>query len=118
MKGVRGGGGGPPVRGGVSLVDMGAGMWTVIGMLAALVARNASNKGRVVSTSLYETGVAWMTAPLAGYAASGEGRKPYGSGNAEVAPYQAVDTAGVWLMIAAGAHNLFRHLGGALVLKA
>jgi crotonobetainyl-CoA:carnitine CoA-transferase CaiB-like acyl-CoA transferase len=113
---VTGEGGRPPVRVGVSLVDMGAGMWTVIGLLAALVARNASNKGRVVSTSLYETGLAWMTVPLAGYAATGEVRKPYGSGTAEIAPYQAFETSDGWLMIAAGNDNLFGKLCGALGL--
>jgi crotonobetainyl-CoA:carnitine CoA-transferase CaiB-like acyl-CoA transferase len=95
---------------------MGAGMWTVIGLLAALVARNASNKGRVVSTSLYETGLAWMTVPLAGYAATGDVRKPYGSGTAEIAPYQAFETSDGWLMIAAGNDNLFGKLCGALGL--
>jgi crotonobetainyl-CoA:carnitine CoA-transferase CaiB-like acyl-CoA transferase len=89
---VTGEGGRPPVRVGVSLVDMGAGMWTVIGLLAALVARNASNKGRVVSTSLYETGLAW------------------------IAPYQAFESTDGWLMIAAGNDNLFGKLCGALGL--
>lgn len=115
---VTGEGGRPPVRVGVSLVDMGAGMWAVIGLLAGLVARNASSKGGVVSTSLYETGLAWMTVPLAGYAASGEVRKPYGSGTAEIVPYQAFETADGWLMIAAGNDNLFVKLCGALKLSA
>jgi crotonobetainyl-CoA:carnitine CoA-transferase CaiB-like acyl-CoA transferase len=113
---VTGEGGRPPVRVGVSLVDMGAGMWTVIGLLAALAARNTSSKGRVVSTSLYETGLAWMTVPLAGYAANGEVRKPFGSGTAEIAPYQAFETSDSWLMIAAGNDNLFGKLCGALAL--
>ena len=115
---VTGEGGRPPVRVGVSLVDMGSGMWAVIGMLAALVARNAGGQGRSVATSLYETGLAWMTVPLAGYAASGEVRKPYGSGTAEIAPYQAFEASDGWLMIAAGNDNLFRKLCGALGLQA
>jgi crotonobetainyl-CoA:carnitine CoA-transferase CaiB-like acyl-CoA transferase len=115
---VTGEGGRPPVRVGVSLVDMGSGMWAVIGMLAALVARNAGGQGRSVATSLYETGLAWMTVPLAGYAASGEVRKPYGSGTAEIAPYQAFEAFDGWLMIAAGNDNLFRKLCGALNLEA
>ncbi|WP_244914013.1 CaiB/BaiF CoA transferase family protein, partial [Methylobacterium frigidaeris] len=41
-----------PVRVGVSLVDMGAGMWTVIGLLAALCERGATGTGARVSTSL------------------------------------------------------------------
>jgi crotonobetainyl-CoA:carnitine CoA-transferase CaiB-like acyl-CoA transferase len=115
---VTGEGGRPPVRVGVSLVDMGSGMWSVIGLLAALFARNNGGEGRSVATSLYETGLAWMTVPLAAHAASGEVRKPYGSGTAEIAPYQAFETSNGWLMIAAGNDNLFRKLCAALELGA
>ena len=113
---VTGEGGRPPVRVGVSLIDMGSGMWAVIGMLAALLARSDTGEGRTVSTSLYETGLAWMTIPLAAYAASGEVRAPQGSGIAEIVPYQAFETADGWLMIAAGNDNLYRKLCEALDL--
>lgn len=113
---VTGEGGRPPVRVGVSLVDMGSGMWAVIGLLAALFARGNGGEGRTVSTSLYETGLAWMTVPLAGYAAAGEVRKPYGSGTAEIVPYQAFEACDGWLMIAAGNDSLFRKMCGALGL--
>jgi crotonobetainyl-CoA:carnitine CoA-transferase CaiB-like acyl-CoA transferase len=113
---VTGEGGRPPVRVGVSLIDMGSGMWAVIGLLAALLARVNGGEGRIVSTSLYETGLAWMTVPLAGYAASGDVRKPYGSGTAEIVPYQAFETSDGWLMVAAGNDNLFCKLCGALGL--
>ena len=106
----------PPVRVGVSLIDMGSGMWTVIGLLASLLARHATGNGTHVSTSLYETGLAWMTVPLAGYEANGEVRRPYGSGTAEIVPYQAFQASDGWLMIAAGNENLFRKLCGALGL--
>jgi crotonobetainyl-CoA:carnitine CoA-transferase CaiB-like acyl-CoA transferase len=45
-------------------------------------------------------------------------RKPYGSGTAEIAPYQAFEASDGWLMIAAGNDNLFRKLCGALQLEA
>lgn len=115
---VTGEGGRPPVRVGVSLIDMGSGMWSVIGLLAGLVARRDTGEGRVVSTSLYETGLAWMTVPLAGYEASREVRKPFGSGTAEIVPYQCFQTRDGWLMIAAGNDNLYRKLCGALGLEA
>jgi crotonobetainyl-CoA:carnitine CoA-transferase CaiB-like acyl-CoA transferase len=113
---VTGEGGRPPVRVGVSLVDMGSGMWAVIGLLAALFARAKAGEGATVSTSLYETGLSWMTVPLAGFAASGEVRRPYGSGTAEIVPYQAFEAADGWLMIAAGNDNLFGKMCGALGL--
>ncbi|KMO38397.1 carnitine dehydratase [Methylobacterium variabile] len=99
-----------PVRVGVSLVDMGAGMWTVIGLLAALCERGATGTGARVSTSLFETGLAWMTIPLAAHAVSGEVRKPQGSGLAEIVPYQAFEASDGWVMIAAGNDKLFARL--------
>ncbi|WP_075222667.1 CaiB/BaiF CoA transferase family protein [Acuticoccus yangtzensis] len=107
---VTGEGNRPPVRVGVSLVDMGSGMWSVIGMLAALFAREKSGEGARITTSLFETGLAWMTVPLAGYEADGQVRKPYGSGVAEICPYQAFQTKDGWMMIAAGNDNLFAKL--------
>lgn len=114
---VTGEGNRPPVRVGVSLVDMGSGMWTVIGLLSSLIARAQTGRGARVSTSLYETGLAWMMIPLAGYEAAGDVRRPYGSGVAEIVPYQAFQTADGWMMIAAGNDNLFRKLCSVLGLE-
>lgn len=100
----------PSVRVGVSLVDMGSGMWTVIGLLAALVERQKTGQGAHVATSLFETGLAWMTIPLAAHAVSGEVRKPHGSGLAEIVPYQAFEAADGQVMIAAGNDRLFARL--------
>jgi crotonobetainyl-CoA:carnitine CoA-transferase CaiB-like acyl-CoA transferase len=104
------------VRVGVSLVDMGAGMWTVIGFLSSLLAQRAGGTGAHLTTSLYETGLAWMTVPLAGYEGAGDVRKPHGSGTAEIVPYQAFEAADGWMMIAAGNDNLFRRLCKAISL--
>lgn len=104
------GGGRPPVRTGASLVDMGAGMWATIGVLATLVEQARTKRGGCVSTSLYETALAWLTMPMASYGASGETRRPYGSGVAEIVPYQCFPTRDGWLMIAAGNDGLYRKL--------
>jgi crotonobetainyl-CoA:carnitine CoA-transferase CaiB-like acyl-CoA transferase len=104
----------PPVRVGVSIIDMGSGMWATIGILAALFERTRSGRGTALTTSLYETALAWMSVPLAGYAANAEVRKPHGSGTAEIVPYQCFMTRDGWLMIAAGNDNLFRKLCVAL----
>jgi crotonobetainyl-CoA:carnitine CoA-transferase CaiB-like acyl-CoA transferase len=105
---VTGEGDRPPVRVGISLVDMGSGMWAALGFLASFIARMKQGEGARVSTSLFETGLAWMMIPLAGFEAAGDVRKPYGSGVAEIVPYQAFETMNGWLMIAAGNDNLFR----------
>lgn len=107
---VTGTGTGDPVRVGVSLVDMGSGMWTVIGLLASLLGASRGRPPADVATSLFETGLAWCTVPLAAYAASNTIRQPFGSGVAEIVPYQAFKACDGWLMVAAGNDNLFRRL--------
>ena len=111
---VTGTGDGTPVRVGTSIVDMGSGHWLATGVLAALVRRAATGKGCIVDTSLYETALAWMTNHIAGYLASGEVRKPFGSGIAEIVPHQAFATADGHLMVAAGNDGLFARLCVAL----
>jgi crotonobetainyl-CoA:carnitine CoA-transferase CaiB-like acyl-CoA transferase len=114
---VTGEGDRPPVRVGISLVDMGSGMWAAMGFLASFISRMKEGKGARVSTSLFETGLAWMTIPLAGFEAAGDVRKPYGSGVAEIVPYQCFQTKSGWLMIAAGNDNLFRKFCEVLDLR-
>ena len=104
------GSGRTPVRAGISLVDMGAGMWSTIGILASLIERARTKRGAVVSTSLYETALTWMSIPMAGYQASQNVPRAYGSGVAEIVPYQCFMTRDGWLMIAAGNDGLFRKL--------
>ena len=106
--------GGSPVRVGPAVIDMGSGMWAVIGILAALQQRSVSGRGCIVGTSLFETAVAWMTIQIAGYLATGEIRRPMGSGIAEIVPHQAFRTADGHLMVAAGNDGLFRKLCDAL----
>lgn len=104
----------PPVRNPLSAIDMGAGMWSVIGILSALIERAQTKRGATVSTSLYETALNWMSLPIASYGASGNLPKPRGSGVAEIVPYQCFMTRDGWLMISAGNDGLYRKLCGVL----
>lgn len=107
-----------PVRVGTSLVDMGAGMWAAIGVLAALERRHTTGRGGIVDTSLFETSLAWMTVHMAGYLASGEVRRPMGSGIVEIVPHQAFRCSDGFIMVAAGNDALFRKLADCLGLPA
>ena len=49
-----------------------AGMWTAIGILGALNRRHATGKGCVVQTSLFESGLMWVSNHVAAYGATGE----------------------------------------------
>ena len=100
----------PPVRVGPSIVDMGTGMWSVIGILSALSKRRETGEGAVVDTSLFETSVSWMMYFVPSFILSGELVKPQGSGASGIAPYGAFPTADGWLVIGAGNDGLFARL--------
>jgi crotonobetainyl-CoA:carnitine CoA-transferase CaiB-like acyl-CoA transferase len=104
----------PPVRVTASIIDMGAAMWSAIGILAALNERQHTGKGGIVDTSLLETGLAWMTIMLPSYLATGQLPVRQGSGVDMIVPYQAFATADGHMMVAAGNDNLFRRLCCAL----
>jgi crotonobetainyl-CoA:carnitine CoA-transferase CaiB-like acyl-CoA transferase len=100
----------PAVRVGVSIIDMGAGMWSTVGILAALLERTRTGAGGVVLTSLYETALAWMGVHLAELSAGGADPQRYGSGAPQIVPYEMFATADGNLMVAAGNDSLFAKL--------
>jgi crotonobetainyl-CoA:carnitine CoA-transferase CaiB-like acyl-CoA transferase len=104
----------PPVRVGTSIMDMGAGLWAVIGILSALLRRNATGEGAVVDTSLYETALAWMSYHSATYLASGELPKRLGSGTIGIVPYRAFATSDGFVVVGAANDRLFRAFAAVL----
>lgn len=82
----------PPVKVGYAITDIGSGMYAVIGILAALIAREKTGKGQFVDTSLFETGVAWGIMSALNYFADGTVPKKMGSASPQNAPYQAFET--------------------------
>jgi crotonobetainyl-CoA:carnitine CoA-transferase CaiB-like acyl-CoA transferase len=98
------------VRVGPSIIDMGTGMWAVIGILAALHRRRDTGQGGVVDVSLFETAAALMSLHAAQYMSSGELPRKLGSGTVGIVPYRAYRTADGDIVIAAGNDSLFRKL--------
>jgi len=103
-----------PVRVGTSIIDMAAGMWSVIGVLAALLQRQQGGEGAAVDTSLYETALAWMCYHAANFQASGELPQRQGSGAAMIVPYRGYATKDGFIVIAAGNDKLFASLAKVL----
>lgn len=101
---------GAPVRAGVSVLDVGGGMWLAIGVLAALVERNATGKGKVVETSLYETGALWVSYHLSAEQLTGAPSVRSGSGHPAFAPYGIFTTGVGSLCIGVGNNNIFAKL--------
>ncbi|HUB21819.1 MAG TPA: CaiB/BaiF CoA-transferase family protein [Streptosporangiaceae bacterium] len=113
MMSVTGEAGGEPVRSGTSLADVGAGMWALIGILAALHARTASGRGQLIDISLLDGQVAWLTYVAGKYFATGVTPGRYGSAHESLAPYQVFPTADDPLMVAVGSDGLWRRFTAA-----
>lgn len=111
---ITGNEGEPPVRVGSSIIDQGAGMWCVIGILSALYRRQLTGEGMVIDTSLYETALSWVNTQCAGYQATGKAPGRLGSENSGLVPYRVFEASDGYLMIAAGNDNLFNRLAKAL----
>jgi crotonobetainyl-CoA:carnitine CoA-transferase CaiB-like acyl-CoA transferase len=93
--------GGEPVKVGVPICDLNAGMFTALGILAAYVHKQRTGEGQMVETSLLEAGIAYTVWESAIYWADGTVPVPFGSAHRISAPYQAYRTADGWLVVGA-----------------
>ena len=105
---------GAPARVGGSVVDVGTGILTAMGILAALRERDRTGAGSHVESSLLATAVGWIPYHVQSYLASGVVPRRMGTALAMVAPYEAFATRDGELMIAAGNDGIFRRMCDAL----
>jgi formyl-CoA transferase len=99
--------GGPPVKAGVPLTDLGAGLFALAAILAALHHRDRTGRGQYIDTSLLEAGLALSVWESAEYFASGAAPRPLGSAHRFLAPYQAIRCSDGFITIGAGTDRLF-----------
>ncbi|MFH5801461.1 CaiB/BaiF CoA transferase family protein [Haladaptatus sp. CMAA 1911] len=99
---------GPPVRVGVAIADIGAGMYATQAILAALLERELGDgAGQKVDVSLLDSQVAWMSYMASNYFATGTAPGRMGSKHPTLAPYQAFPTADGYVVIAVPSPNLW-----------
>jgi crotonobetainyl-CoA:carnitine CoA-transferase CaiB-like acyl-CoA transferase len=85
---------GPPARVGISLGDIGSGLFTTVGILAALVARGRNGgEGSFIDISMLDCQLAMMENAVARFLQNGDLPRRLGSRHALIAPFQAFPTA-------------------------
>jgi formyl-CoA transferase/succinyl-CoA--D-citramalate CoA-transferase len=105
----------PPARCGISLGDALAGLFAVVGTLAAVTERGRSGVGQEVDVAIYEAVAALMESTLADFDVGGVSRTRTGSVLPGVAPANAYPTAdGSDVLIAGNADSVFRRLCAAM----
>lgn len=91
-----------PMRYPIPLADLTSGMYTTIGVLAALRARDVSGQGQLVDISLLESQASYLTTLAGDYFATGQAPKPLGNAHPGIAPYQVYRAADRDVIIAVG----------------
>ncbi|HEY6608852.1 MAG TPA: CoA transferase [Candidatus Limnocylindria bacterium] len=98
---------GPPVKVGVALLDLIAGLECAVGALAALVGRGRAGR---VEVSLVEAGVTSLINVLGGHLASGEEPGRHGNAHPNIAPYQSFQASDGHVVVAVGNDAQFARL--------
>ncbi|MEX1078008.1 MAG: CoA transferase [Homoserinimonas sp.] len=99
---------GGPVKCGLPISDLGAGMFCAIGILGAVVARQKTGEGQYLETSLFESALAMSVWESTEFFATGNVPQRTGSANRMSAPYQAIATKDGHLTIGANNDKLWR----------
>ncbi len=98
----------PPVRVGVPIADMSAGLYAVTAILAALNYRDKTGLGQMIDVSMHDVQVSLLTHQAMSYFATGKDPRKYGSSHANLAPYQAfVGSDGEYFVLAIGNDKLW-----------
>lgn len=105
---------GPPVRAGVSILDVGAGTWLALAVVTALYERERTGLGGAVATSLFETGASWVAYHVAAHQVTGQPSARHGSGHPAFAPYGIFATGAGEICLGIGGDALFERLCDAI----
>ena len=87
------GGADEPARVGVSVCDVGAGMYAHAAILEALIARGRTGEGEAIQVSLFDAMADWMTVPLLHSDYAGKAPTRVGLRHPSITPYESFPTA-------------------------
>lgn len=99
---VTGSGEGEPVRVGVAVVDVLSALYGLSGVLAALVERGVTGKGRKVEVSMIDAGTAFLSYAAQSWLADGRQPPALGSRHPNLVPYQAFPVQDGWFLVGVG----------------
>ncbi|MEV5116699.1 CaiB/BaiF CoA transferase family protein [Peribacillus frigoritolerans] len=105
---VNGTSNGEPVKAGVAMADLYAGLYAIISILAALEARNQTGRGQHCDISLMDSMVASLLNIGTGFLNTGNLPKRYGNQHPTLVPYQNFQTKDKEIIIAVGNDRQFQ----------
>jgi CoA:oxalate CoA-transferase len=97
----------PPVRIGMSIGDIGAGLYTAVAVNAALLHREKTNEATKIDIAMFDCQLALLENAIMRYTVSGEVPGPLGARHPSITPFEAFATADSAMIVAAGNDALF-----------
>jgi glutaryl-CoA transferase len=105
---------GEPQRAGVPVADIFTGIYSVVGILAALIERGRTGRGCQVDTALVDSQVGVLANQALNFLVSGKVPKRIGNAHPNIVPYQVFPLADGHIIIATGNDTQFAKLCGVL----
>lgn len=99
---------GEPTRVGPSIGDIAAGLFTTIGILAALTHRNESGIGQKVDVAMLDCQVAMLENAIARYVVTKEVPKPMGNRHTSIVPFEPFESKDSKIVIAVGNDGIWK----------
>lgn len=99
---------GEPTRVGPSIGDIGAGLFTAIGTLAALNHRNVTGVGQKVDVAMLDCQVAMLENAIARYVVTGEVPRPAGNRHTSIVPFEPFETSNGKIVVAVGNDQIWK----------
>jgi crotonobetainyl-CoA:carnitine CoA-transferase CaiB-like acyl-CoA transferase len=114
IMGLTGNAAGEPMRAGIPVSDVFSGVYSVVGILAAVARREKTGRGGYVDTALVDSTVGVLAFQALNYLVSGEVPKRIGNTHPNIVPYQVFPVADGHIIIATGNDAQFVRLCGIL----
>ncbi len=106
-----------PIRYPIPLSDATCGVYSVVGILAALLARTQTGRGQLVDMALLDGQVSWLTHVAGAYFATGQRPAKLGNAHATIVPYQPFEARDKYLIVAVGSERLWQRFCAALDIE-
>jgi formyl-CoA transferase/CoA:oxalate CoA-transferase len=98
---------GEPMRWPVAIADMTTGVWSALGILAALVAREKTGQGQFIDQALLDGQLSWAQVMASDTFATGQRPPRLGNRHATIVPYQVFKARDKHVIIAVGTPALW-----------
>jgi crotonobetainyl-CoA:carnitine CoA-transferase CaiB-like acyl-CoA transferase len=108
--------GGPPMRVGIAIADITAGMFAAYAIMVALYHRERTGVGQMIDTSLLDGQLATLTYQAGRYFASGEAPRSSGNQHPTIVPYGVYRAADAYFNLAVGSEDLWQRFCTAMGL--